>query len=80
MIAWVIKLVSGWLPISGDKIGKIIWVAGLFIAFQFVFHKVFNTADSQTTQRATKGGVVSSTTIAPHVSPGGCAHIQVSEK
>lgn len=28
-IQWVIKLVSGWIPTSSEKAGKMLWVAGI---------------------------------------------------
>lgn len=31
MWSWVIKLVSGWLPTSGEKTGKILWVIGIVL-------------------------------------------------
>lgn len=74
---WLVRLFSGWLPIDGQRLGKILWIAGLFLVFQFAFGKLFNKSDSNTNQRATNGGIVSSTNIAPKVSLGGCAHIRV---
>lgn len=31
MFAWIVKLVSGWLPTSGEKTGKILWVVGIVL-------------------------------------------------
>ena len=79
MWAWIITLIRGWLPINGERIGKIIWVSGIMLIGFLIYHKIMHSADSQINQQATKGGVVSSTTIAPRISPGGCAHITVVE-
>lgn len=42
--SWLVRLVAGWLPFSGSKLGKIIWVIGIVIAcfagYKFV-QKVF---------------------------------------
>jgi hypothetical protein len=43
MLAWLQKLIGGWLPIGtkpfGEYIGKIIWVAGCFLLFMIVWNK-----------------------------------------
>jgi hypothetical protein len=31
IMAWIIRLVSGWFPTSGEKTGKLIWVVGIVL-------------------------------------------------
>lgn len=31
MWSWIIRLVSGWFPTSGEKTGKILWVIGIVL-------------------------------------------------
>ena len=38
---WFLRLISGFLPISGEKIGKIIWVLVWVILALTVYHKIF---------------------------------------
>ncbi len=35
MWSWILKLVSGWLPTSGEKTGKLLWVIGIVIMVLF---------------------------------------------
>jgi len=41
MWAWVVKLLSGFLPIDGKRIGKIIWVLALSAIAIGIYHKTF---------------------------------------
>lgn len=38
---WVVKLFSGFLPIDGKRIGKIIWVLVLSAIAIGIYHKIF---------------------------------------
>lgn len=76
---WATKWLGGFLPNSGAKIGKILWVIGICVLVLFVYHKMTQSGTS-TTQSAGDGGQIASYTIAPNVRLGGCASIKVEEK
>ena len=44
-MAWLLKLIGGWLPIGTkpfpEWIGKIIWAVGIYLACMFIMTKLF---------------------------------------
>jgi hypothetical protein len=38
---WLIKFISGFLPVDGKRIGKLLWVICIVIAVIFAYHKIF---------------------------------------
>lgn len=79
IVAWAARMFAGFLPSSGAKLGKILWVCGICIAVLFVYHKLTQSGTS-TTQSAGDGGQIASYTIAPNTRFGGCASIRVEER
>ncbi len=79
IIAWGKTLLAGFLPTSGAKIGKILWVCGICVVVLFIYHKLTQSGN-QTSQRAGDNGQIASYTITPNVRFGGCASIRVEEK
>ena len=47
ILSWSLKFLSGFLPISGEKVGKILWVAGICLFVLIIWHKF--TAPTQKT-------------------------------
>ena len=46
---WLLKLLSGFLPVDGKRIGKIIWVLVLSACAIGIYHKLFIAKSSHTT-------------------------------
>ncbi len=56
---WILRLFSGWLPFSGEKLGKILWVAGIVIVCLFTYQKLTQNGNETKNNQKVGTGTIS---------------------
>lgn len=80
ILQWVLKLCAGWLPFTGEKLGKVLWVTGIVIICLSIYQK-FNQSTNTTknNQRADNGQIININHYYQPKSTFGCSSIPVRQ-